>query len=163
MYHIMAYSSKNKLTRNEFDQITSLYRQLFEKQPERADAINYNYLDLILEENHLWVGQKDEVIVSMGFLIPNRKPIIPETFGGVHDVVTDKKHRGKVQDGQSLAEIILKNMIEFAKLHRYKYLELTSAPSRVPANKLYQKIGFRLIAYANMSERGATNLYRLYL
>lgn len=162
-YVIGQYSSKWKMTKREIGQIADLYRQLFEKHQERVDAIHYEHFPIVLEESYLWVAQKDDIIVSMGFLIPNRKPIIPETFGGIHDVVTDEKHRGKVQDGQSLAEIILKKMIEFAKLHRYKYLELTSAPSRIVANRLYQKVGFRLIASANMGERGATNLYRLYL
>ncbi|MEK9151070.1 MAG: GNAT family N-acetyltransferase [Patescibacteria group bacterium] len=156
-------SERRKMTKGEIDQIVALYRQLFEQHQERAEAINYNWFDLMLEANHLWLAQKDEAIVSMGFLIPNQKPIITETFGGIHDIVTDKEHRGKVQNGQSLAEIILKKMIEFAKLHRFKYLELTSAPSRAAANRLYQNLGFRPIAHANMGERGATNLYRLYL
>lgn len=99
----------------------------------------------------------------MGALIPVRKLIASETFGSVHDIVTDEKHRGQVQNQQSLATIILKDMIQYAKWRQYKYLELTNAPDRIAANKFYKKLGFRLIAHADTDDKAGTNLYRLYL
>lgn len=85
-----------------------------------------------------------------------------ETFGQVHNLVTDGAHRGK-QHGRSisLAEEIMQLLIAFAKERKLSFLQLTSKTERVAANKLYDKLGFQFLAQA-AGYRG-TNLYRLYL
>lgn len=83
-------------------------------------------------------------------------------FGQVHDVVTDEAHRGR-QFGRkmSLAEEVMRILIEEARMRQLAYLELTSRPDRDPANKLYQRLGFELVSQA-VKDRG-TNWYRLHL
>jgi ribosomal protein S18 acetylase RimI-like enzyme len=93
--------------------------------------------------------------------------VIPgKRFGQVHDVVTAGMHRGK-QFGreQSLAEELMLLLIEHARSLDLEYLELTSKPSREAANRLYQKLGFQMLAEA-VEKDGAltgTNFYRLAL
>ena len=161
-YYIQPYSPL-ELKKRHIDRLEFLYRQLFKSDPERARQIRYADVWRALERDRMWIAHTESVIVAMGFLIPNIKPIVAESFGSVQDVVTDEKHRGKVHNGQSLAESILGEMIRYAKAQRFKYLELTSAPDRIAANRLYQNLGFRLIAHANPDDEAGTNLYRLYL
>lgn len=64
----------------------------------------------------------------------------------IEDVVVDAGARGKgVGEGLSLLAI------EVAKENGAKTIDLTSRPNRVPANKLYKKIGFKI---------RETNVYR---
>lgn len=67
----------------------------------------------------------------------------------IEDVVVDQTARG-----MGLGEMILCEAIELAKSKGVKRIELSSRPSRVPANKLYQKLGFKI---------RETNFYRLEL
>ncbi len=73
------------------------------------------------------------------------------TKKGAHidDIVVHPKHQGK-----GLGTKITKHLIGRAKKQKLHFLELTSRPSRVAANKLYQKLKF---------EPRETNVYRLKL
>ena len=66
----------------------------------------------------------------------------------IEDVVVSSKAR-RLGIGHSLIEAA----IDFARELNIPYIDLTSHPNRVAANKLYQKIGFR---------QGQTNVYRRY-
>jgi len=83
-------------------------------------------------------------------------------FGQVHEVVTDEHHRGK-QFGRSmsLAEEVMLYIADYAKKIGLAYLEITSKPSREVADKLYRKVGYKLVAQA-VDDTGV-NLYSLYL
>lgn len=152
-YTVSEYISDNP-TPAAICELDALYGQLLGKR-SRREPLTALDIRCYLAYGDLWVGRSDETIVAMGLVIPNMKPLIGESFGSIHDVVTDVSHRGKVLGGQSLAELILRGIIENAT--QYRYLELTSKPDRVAANRLYQKLGFKLIA------SGDTNLYRFYL
>lgn len=65
----------------------------------------------------------------------------------IDDVVVHPKHRGK---GYGIK--LMKHLIRRAKEQKLHFLELTSRPSRVAANRLYQKLKF---------EPRETNVYRL--
>ena len=69
--------------------------------------------------------------------------------GMVEDMVVSSQHRGK---GHGSA--LTKAVIDFAKKQRLAYIDLTTRPDRVAANKLYQKFGWK---------RRKTNVYRLLL
>ncbi len=69
--------------------------------------------------------------------------------GYVEDVVVDEAYRG-----QGLGMLLMRALIVAAKKKKLSHLNLTSRPSRVAANKLYQKLGF---------EKRDTNVYRLKL
>lgn len=67
----------------------------------------------------------------------------------VEDVVVDNKYQGK-GIGRQMMEFI----IEFARNEKANTLMLTSRPSRIAANILYQKTGFR---------QKETNVYQIIL
>lgn len=67
----------------------------------------------------------------------------------VEDVVVDQSQRGK-----GIGELLTKHAVAFAKEKKVHVLMLTSNPSRVAANALYQKMGF---------VRKETNMYRMFL
>ncbi len=58
----------------------------------------------------------------------------------LEDVVVDKSLRG-----QHVGEAIVQRVIEYARNERHlERIELTSKPERMAANRLYQKLGFKL-------------------
>lgn len=57
----------------------------------------------------------------------------------IEDVVVDEKIRGK-----GIGRLLVNYAIQFAKEKGITKIELTSSPSRVVANILYQKMGFEL-------------------
>ena len=86
-------------------------------------------------------------IIGMGTIVFLAVP------GGFHarleDVVIDEQYRGK-----GLGRALTKKLIAIARGKKAEYVELTSRPSRVAANALYQKMGF---------EKKETNVYRMFL
>jgi ribosomal protein S18 acetylase RimI-like enzyme len=55
----------------------------------------------------------------------------------IEDVVVDETHRG-----EGLGKELMLFAIDYSRSLGAKQIELTSRPSRVAANKLYQKLGF---------------------
>lgn len=72
-----------------------------------------------------------------------------KSSGYVEDVVVDEAYRG-----QGLGVKLMDALIAEARKKKLDSVHLTSRPSRVAANKLYQKLGF---------EQRETNVYRLKL
>ena len=85
----------------------------------------------------LWVAREDAGIVGMATLTLATR--ISGLSARMDDVVVDESQRGKGV-GKSLCEKI----IERARVRGARSLHLTSRPSREAANKLYQKLGFKL-------------------
>lgn len=86
-------------------------------------------------------------IAGMVTLIVYRIP--DTTKGSIEDLVVSESFRGN-----GLGEKLLMAAIEKAKVLGVRTLMLTSNPSRVAANKLYQKLGF---------EHYETNVYKVKL
>ncbi len=181
-YVVQPYWHKN-ITASDIGDINNLRRQLPRKGA--AKPISYPELKIFLNENIFWiarekslVARKQERIVAMGSIAPNIEFTKSESFGYIRNIVTDEHHRGeknevairylvdkrgKTRDAkciknQSLAEIIVSEMISFAKYYQYDHLELTSGPNCVAANKLYRRLGFIRISHAEIS---GTNRYHL--
>lgn len=144
-----------------------LYQQL---SPEKHEQLSFGFLLKNKQDypTHFRIfgavesesdGIDQERVVSMATLSPVYTA--EKIFGQVHDVVTDKHRCGK-KDGhdKSLAEEVLIMLIDYARIQDLTYLELTCKPGRECANRLYQKVGFKMVSKA-MS--GGTNLYRMYL
>lgn len=75
------------------------------------------------------------------FRIPTSKTI------RIEDVIVDEKRRGK-----GIGKAMMNHAMKFAKNAGIDKIELTSHPSRIEANKLYQSLGFTKID---------TNVYRI--
>jgi len=58
--------------------------------------------------------------------------------GIIEDVVVDEVHRG-----QGIAEALTREALARAQAAGARTVDLTSRPSRVAANRLYQKLGFQ--------------------
>jgi L-amino acid N-acyltransferase YncA len=67
----------------------------------------------------------------------------------IEDVVVDEKYRG-----QGLSKQLVTHAVRFVKEQGIPLIMLTSNPTRIAANKLYQKLGF---------EQKQTNVYRMNL
>ena len=178
-YIVQEYWHKDVMP-DDIKDINSLLIQL--SREGVAQSINHYELKVSLKENILWVARQQNPItrknsiVAMGLIIPNIIFGRSDSFGYIQKMVTDKDHRGKkehvtvkylhTQSGktqsmqsrknQSLAEVIVGEMILFAKSYKYGHLELTSGPDRVAANRLYQRLGFVLTSRAEIS---GTNRY----
>lgn len=88
---------------------------------------------------------QDTPIIGMASLIPMRTLSCQK--GSIEDVVVLKEYQG-----QGISRRLMETLIGEAKKLCLTRLELTSHPSRVAANALYQKMGF---------QKRDTNAYRL--
>jgi ribosomal protein S18 acetylase RimI-like enzyme len=105
------------------------------------------HLKNMVESNacFLFVAEEDEQIIGSITLATYRIP--SGTKAWIEDVVVDGSQRGR-----GIGAMLVEFVIDFAKKQNIHSLDLTSGPSRVAANKLYQKLGFK---------RRETNVYRL--
>ncbi len=94
---------------------------------------------------YVFVAKDDSKIIgSLTLVLYN----IPTGLKGmIEDVVVDESARGR-----GIATKLMLKAIETAQKEKAGKIELTSRPSRVAANKMYQKMGFKL---------RDTNFYRL--
>ena len=97
--------------------------------------------------SHLFFLQQNEQIAGMLTVGIYHSPTGGKAW--IEDVVVDENFRG-----QGLSKLLVLHAIEFVKSHHIPLLMLTSHPSRIVANKLYQSMGF---------ERKETNVYRMIL
>jgi len=95
----------------------------------------------------IWVAKHEGHIVGMGELALVLK--LEGISAYIEDVVVAIPERGK-----GIGTLIMKKLIERARVHGAQEIHLTSRPDRVAANKLYKKLGF---------EMRATNAYCLKL
>lgn len=122
----------NKLTFVDIAQINALLKQLSENAPviSKEDlALIYRGGGIILTIRNQDEGGK---IIGIAILVMR-----VGKKGLIDDVVVDEAHRGK-----GLGERLVSGLIEKAREIGVHQLDLTSAPKRVAANALYQKLGF---------------------
>lgn len=96
------------------------------------------------EDVHLYIAEENGTIIGALTLVIY--PIPSELRVIIEDVVVDGMSRGK-----GIGQKLIMVAIEKAKERGATFVNLTSNPNRVPANALYQKMGF--------SQR-ETNVYR---
>lgn len=95
--------------------------------------------------SHLYFIQLNERIIGMCTLALYEIPTGCRAW--IEDVVVDKEFRG-----MKFGKLLIERVIEDAKRFAPCTMMLTSRPSRVAANKLYQSIGF---------EPKETNVYKM--
>ncbi len=125
------------------ESINSLIRQLSSNPVD----MTLNDLSKIIRSpnSFLIVSQVREDIIGMLTLIVIRIPTGIKAF--IEDVVVDERFRG-----QSIGEKLVEKATEIARQEGSHSIDLTSKPSRVAANELYKKVGFK---------QRETNVYRL--
>ncbi len=118
-------------------EITNLLRQHVEDSP----AISVEHLKKIItsQTSYIFVA-KDSLNKIIGMVTMISVPKLEglnKSF--TEDLVVDTSHRRL-----GIGEALMKKVFQKAKEMNIKSISLTSKPSRIAANKLYQKIGFQL-------------------
>jgi ribosomal protein S18 acetylase RimI-like enzyme len=118
-----------------------VYEAVLRLLPQLAhDAVlpTKDYLERVLtsENNHFFTGELDDKrIVAM--LTIGTYNIPTGTKVWIEDVVVDESQRGK-----GFGEELMLFAIDYSKSLGTGSVSLTSRPSRIAANRLYQKLGF---------------------
>lgn len=144
---MIAISVLDKATPEAFEQICALLPQLRNNPLNTYTQPSYEELTNLVADPTaaLVVVKDDDRIVGMATLFVLAR--VGEVAGYVEDVVVDSAYRG-----QGLATKLMTTLIDTARARGVKDLDLTSRPAREAANRLYQKLGFKL---------RPTNPYRL--
>jgi ribosomal protein S18 acetylase RimI-like enzyme len=132
-----------KYSREVFEALRRLDTQL----SERSSTITPAQVRRLLaaKQSEVFALKDGAVICGMGTIA--YAEMLDGRTAHIDDVVVDEAYRG-----QGLGALLMQQLIERARKRQVIFIELTSRPSRVAANKLYQKIGFAL---------RETNVYRL--
>ena len=123
-----------------------LVNRLLPQLSKSAQPLTSGKLEEIVQSTHvhLFIAQEGAEVLGMLSLVVF--PIPTGIRAWVEDVVVDELARGKGV-GRALSEYAVQVANEKGALT----VDLTSRPSRVAANQLYQKVGFQL---------RETNVYR---
>ncbi|MEI3068141.1 MAG: GNAT family N-acetyltransferase [Prevotella sp.] len=96
-------------------------------------------------QSHLYALEYDEKIIGMVTLCIYQCPTGRKAW--IEDVVVDQNHRGK-----GYGKLMVRKAMEECQNRGNVTLMLTSRPSRIVANQLYQSLGF---------EKQETNVYKM--
>lgn len=89
-------------------------------------------------------SEKPDYYIGMATIFFQRN--LARWIGEIHDVVVDEQARGRGL-GEKLVKELMGTARNFCSEQRVEMkLYLTSRPSRIPANSLYTKLGFTLVA-----------------
>ena len=132
-----------RFSRRVFDAVTRLLPQL----TSGSKLITEKHFREILrsERTHFIIAEADNEQI-VGILTIATYDIPSGSKVWIEDVVVDESHRGK-----GIGKKMTLFAIDFAKSIGAESIDLTSRPSRIAANKLYQELGFEL---------RETNVYR---
>ena len=142
---IVEFNSHKGVKAGNLGEIKGLLPQLV-KTPK---VITLRDIRKILSDSNVYLLTiKDGVkIVGIAALLFHAAPT--GFHAHIEDVVIDEAYRGR-----GLGEKLIQKLMAIAKTKQARYIELTSRPSRVAANHLYQKLGF---------EKKETNVYKIRL
>lgn len=123
------------------------FEKLLPQLTGRDDAPSAEQLEMIIadEMTHLFVATENDVILGTLTLVLYRIPT--NLKGMIEDVIVDEAARGK-----GVATRLMNHAISVARKNGVAKLELTSNPTRIAANNMYQQLGF---------EKRNTNFYRM--
>ena len=128
---------------------TNAVQKLLEQLTNRPVKLTETTLkEIISQENtHLFFLLADQEIAGMLTVGIYHSPTGGKAW--IEDVVMDEKDRGK-----GFSKQLVTHAVRFVKEQGIPLIMLTSNPTRIAANKLYQKLGF---------EQKQTNVYRMNL
>ena len=144
--------------------IAAVNRLLQILSPKKPKTVDFHGLSDCFANPHFKIytaedglASRPNRVVGMATLFFQRIP--SGWIAEIHDVARDENYHG-----QGIGEKLLTAMLNDVRAHAKKYqspvkLSLTSRPAREPANDLYLKMGFRIVAQA--VGKDGTNLYRM--
>lgn len=128
------------------DEVTERISLLLQQLSDKAHAVSASELTETARHEHLYLLRNPEGgIIGMATLCIDR--LLTGSKAWIEDVVIDAPMRG-----QGFAPILLAKLIAEARYEGAKSVNLTSRPTRIAANRLYQRMGFSL---------RETNVYKL--
>lgn len=103
-----------------------------------AQALTSHNLKEIVQSSHvhLYIAQEGDTVLGMLSLVVFTIPTGHRAW--VEDVVVDESARGK-----GVGRALIEHALQFAHRKGALTVDLTSRPTRVAANQLYQKVGFQ--------------------
>jgi ribosomal protein S18 acetylase RimI-like enzyme len=135
-----------RFSERSFEAVLKLLPQL----SKDSEVLTRQYFKNMLasEGIHLFFARLDKKqIVGMLTIAVYKTPTGRKVW--IEDVVVDEPHRGK-----GIGKDLMLFAIDYSGSLGAKYINLTSRPSRIAANELYLKLGFK---------KYETNLYRYLL
>jgi N-acetylglutamate synthase-like GNAT family acetyltransferase len=133
-YDFLDPKKVENFTESDTADVNALLRQL----TRSAKPITRGEIIYVAHHSKFLIARNDEGrIKGIATLCPIAKPTGAD--GIIEDVVVDVSLRGQ-HVGETLVLALIKQATELP----IRRLELTSHPTRVAANKLYQKLGFQL-------------------
>jgi ribosomal protein S18 acetylase RimI-like enzyme len=135
-----------RFSERSFEAVSRLLPQL----SENADILTrQHFKDILASEGvHLFFAKPDKKhIVGMLTIATYKTPTGIKAW--IEDVIVDESYRGK-----GIGRDLMLFAVDYSRSLGAKYIYLTSKPSRLAANELYSRLGFR---------RYETNLYRYLL
>lgn len=111
-------------------------KELIPQLDNSANIDEQNFYKALLNG---YVSKKfvDGKFVGMGWIFPRQTLLRRQAV--IEDMIVDDSQRGK-----GFGEEIVLDLLHWAKENNMEMVELTSGSHRIPANKLYQKVGFVL-------------------
>jgi ribosomal protein S18 acetylase RimI-like enzyme len=132
------------------DKAFTAVSRLLTQLNDRSELPDKDYFKGLLksERTHLFLAELDnKEIVGMLTIVSYDVP--SGTRMWIEDVVVDEAQRGK-----GFGKALMEYALDYAESKGAGTIDLTSRPSRIEANRLYQKLGFVL---------RKTNVYRYLL
>jgi ribosomal protein S18 acetylase RimI-like enzyme len=129
LLRLTGYDNLGKIT----DRLTFLMRELSSGSPKvsteqlRTFFAHGGVLILALDT--------DDHIFGMGSLVFSYK---------INDITARIEHvvRDPIARGEGIGRSLLKALIDYSTIHQVRYVDLTTEPERIEANKLYLEFGF---------------------
>lgn len=139
----MIFSWLKKTANHEISDIQALVDQLTRSR----NRLNEKMMRRVLKQENVevLVVRDRRKIVGMGAIMFAYVP--SGCSAGIEDVVVDEAYRGR-----GIGKKIMERLIAHARRRGAEFIELTSRPSRVAANKLYRSMEFK---------KKKTNVYRM--
>jgi ribosomal protein S18 acetylase RimI-like enzyme len=135
-----------EVTRYSIRTYNAVLKLLPQLDPHAASLTEMHLKEILKSKRtHLFVAELNNKQIA-GMLTIGTYNIPTGIKVWIEDVVVDESQRGK-----GVGRELTLFAIDFAKSKGYKAIELTSRPSRIAANQLYQNLGFIL---------RETNVYR---
>ncbi|MDD4631260.1 MAG: GNAT family N-acetyltransferase [Proteiniphilum sp.] len=131
------------------ENVTRAFSKLVPQLTGRKEYPSLEELERVIrsENTHLFVATEGDEVMGTLTLVFYQIPSGLKAW--IEDVIVNESFRGK-----GVATALLCHALHIARDKGARKVDLTSAPSRGAANRLYQKLGF---------EQRETNVYRLYL
>jgi ribosomal protein S18 acetylase RimI-like enzyme len=123
-----------RINQRDLDDLTRLWSRL----SSDLCQISPKVIAATIQYSHLFVVRDDDDRIQ-GTATLCIAPTLHGTIGSIEDVVVDASLRGR-----HVGKELLRQLIERAKGRGVSQIKLTSNPSRIAANALYQKLGFEL-------------------